>query len=403
MGRKKIGEYSISDQGKSLLEGMNLESDKAEEKVSEQTAAAEETTTSPDSGAGTPVAAETPAVDGAPDSAAEPVAQQGEVAQPNSASPASLLDEMKVLGFQDLQSEEDARARLIEAYRQREMQLEDIASRYQQVSPLAQYGQQYLALMQNPAFQQFQAQAQPSVTQAQPQEENWWSPPKYDPVLAEKYREVKVDPATGEQRLEWKANTPAEIRASVEAHSTYLEKWADDLVRRPQEVLPKIIRAEFDKYFDERYGSIQQQAEVDRLASEIKTNHADWMYQRDPRTNQIMEGQLTQAGQQAMNYLQEAMQMGIQSPQQQWRYVERAMSADYAQYAYQSQSQQTNTAQVAQQKKQELLTRGNTALPGRGGSQPARGAGASAQPQNTSLSPGQQLLAELEADGVLVN
>ena len=146
MGRKKIGEYSISDQGKSLLEGMNLESEKTEEKVPEQAAAAEETNISPESGAETPAAAETTAVDGAPVSAAEPVAQQGEVAQPNSASPASLLDEMKVLGFQDLQSEEDARARLIEAYRQREMQLEDIASRYQQVSPLAQYGQQYLAL-----------------------------------------------------------------------------------------------------------------------------------------------------------------------------------------------------------------------------------------------------------------
>lgn len=416
MARRKIGEFSISEQGKALLDGMNPESDASAAATAPPETNTESNPTDPDSGVQTEVTPESSPPNATPESgssfspvsdASQPAAD-GQAAEPNSASPASLLDQMKGLGFQDLQSEDDARARLIAAYQEREQQLEQIASRYQQMSPLATYGQQYLQLMQNPAFQQFQAQAQPGVTQApQPQqaqqEDKWWSPPQYDPIIAEKYREVKVDPATGEQRLEWKANTPAEVRASVEAHSAYLEKWADDLVRRPHEVLPKIIRSEFEKYFDERYGNIQQQAEVDRLASEIKTYHSEWMYRRDPRTNQILEGELTPAGQQAMGYLQEAMQMGIASPQQQWRYVERSMAADAAYYSQQSQSQQTTATQVAQQKKQELLSRGNSALPARGGSIPERGAGKGSRQQNTSLTPGQQFLAELEADGVLVS
>lgn len=397
MARKKIGEYSISEQGKALLEGMNnpesatAVADAPEE--SQQVTASEPVESQP--------AEQQPETTAQPaETPAEPVAETA--AEPNPASPASLLDQMQMLGFQDLQSEEDARSRLIAAYQERERQLEQIASRYQQVTPLAQYGQQYLQLMQNPAFQQFQAQAQPGVTQTQPQEDNWWSPPKYDAIMAEKYREVKVDPATGEQRVEWKANTPAEVRSAVEAHSSYLEKWADDLVRRPQEVLPKIIRAEFDKYFDERYGSIQQQAEVDQLANQIKTYHSDWMYRKDPRTNQTIEGELTPDGQRAMGYLQEAMQMGIGSPQQQWRYVERCMTADYAQFSQQqNQQQQTTPAQVAQQKKQELLSRGSTSLPSRTGSIPEPGAGKSARSQNSSVDFGNKVLAQMNADGLV--
>ena len=298
----------------------------------------------------------------------------------------SFLDQVRQLGYEGDDAEEASLA-LLETFRNMAGQYDDIQQQLQQLQ-----GQQ-----QQP--QQPAAPETPEPTEP----EHWWKPPEFSPEWFEKYREVTLD-AAGNPQIGWKKDTPPEVQRNAQAYQDYVEQWADDLVRRPHEILPQIIRQEFDRYFDERYGAIEEERAVADFANTIREEHSNWMYTQDPRTGREV---LTPEGQRISELIQEVGQMGVTNPQQQWElavakfdYERRLNQPPQTIQPPQEDGATTEDAnEVAAKKRKNHLKKGASQ-----GMQNRTGSVAPAElepqrPQNPNLSPGEQLLQQLKQDG----
>lgn len=325
-----------------------------------------------------------------------------------------FLAELQQLGFKDVDSEEAARQRLLEAFRTEQQRREQYEAQLQQVAPLLQYGREYLSRMQDPEFAQFTSQRQArSMQPAEPAKpKNWWAPPEYNPALADRYREV--DPATGQVR--WKDNTPLDVRNSHDAYQTYVQNWAEQLVRDPvkaldgfrQQVLDEaksIIRQDFEQ--------TQQQQTHQQFIQQVEQQNQDWLYQRDPRTGDVIrsfDGSPVPSawGQRTFEYLEQANQYRIPTPEARWEYAMARIRADYAdsmlRQAPAAVAPVATPAPTVEQTiaatKNNILERGRvnngtTAIPNRTGSED-RVDTPSRRSQNSKLSPGRKFLAELK-------
>ena len=356
----------------------------------------------------TPVA-DAPAADA---SAETPPAAEATTEQPVN----PFLAELQQLGFKDVDSEEAARQRLLEAYRTEQQRREQYESQLQQFAPLLQYGRQYLERMQDPEFAQFAAQRQSRVQQPpQPEQpKSWWTPPEYNPAVADRYREV--DPTTGQVR--WKENTPIDVRTAYDSHQAYIQNWAEQLVRDPVKALDGFrqqVLEEAKSLIRRDWEQTQQQQTQQQFIQQVEQQHSDWMYQRDPRTGEVLrnfDGQMvpTAWGQRALEYVTEANQYGIPSPQARWEYALARVKADYADAMWRQQqvtpaaasttSPASTLDQTIASTKNNILERGrvnngNLAAPNRTGSED-RVDTPSRRSQNSKLSPGRKFLAELK-------
>lgn len=329
----------------------------------------------------------------------------------------SFIDQLAELGFRDLEDEDQARARLLESYRDMDSRVSELQQRQQQLEQLSNYGKQYLELMQNPKFQEIQgggapAQPEPQTTQ---QSEPWWNPPKYDPAVIERYRQL--DQNTGEYT--WKENTPAQVRADAEAYATYMDNWAAALVSRPNEVLPPAVEQiitqdpnvsnAIQRLIDERVqaqlGSAFTEREEMEYFRSVEEENRDWLYARDPRTNEVARDPggnpiFSEAGQQVAGYLEAAANMGIEDPRHRWQYAVEQHELAQLRSGRVQQNTAQQAQQTAEQRRMEHLQRGAGAnnIPPRSGSiPPAENPGI--RSQNPNLSAGEKLLDQMRADG----
>lgn len=298
--------------------------------------------------------------------------------EPSSEPSPDPLAAYRELGFQNVETPEEANQRLMQAYRQQMADVEALRRQQEELKTLAQYGNQYLQQLQQPQQQQ----------QTPQQPDSWWSPPQVDTELLSRFR---VTDAEG--RMQWRQDTPPEIRAQAEAHERYLEQWAERLVREPQKVLPEIIEKEFDRLFEERYSQRVNQEYTSQRLQQIQQENAEWLYEKDPRSGQVARNpdgtyRLTPAGQAALHFANEAeTDYGIQDPDKQWDFVMRSLRA---------------YAQPQQQRDPRLdhLQKHSANTPNRSGSvetpeQPVQ------RRQNTNQSPGETLVELMAANGDL--
>lgn len=296
---------------------------------------------------------------------------------PESAEPPAptVVDRLRELGFEDV-DESNAQDRLLTGYQQTQQQLLEMRQRQEELAQLAQYGRQYLQ-------QQQQQYEQPQHEQ---QQSSWWSPPQVDTDLLNKYR-------SGDG---WKEGTPVEIRQSGDAYDAYVEKWIQDLARKPDEVLPRIIQSELDRLLDDRLGQFEQIRRHEAVLQNIVETNSNWLYERDARTNQPavdFDGtrKLTPAGRMAMQHIQTAVNMGIVDPEHQWNYAMTALAAQRAQAAAQQQRPQRDP-------RLDHLQRAAQSSPQRSGSMETPEQPLTAS-QNPGQSAGHKLLEQLRLDG----
>jgi hypothetical protein len=332
---------------------------------------------------------DTPAPDSPVDAAAE---------IPTPAPQPSFLDQLSELGFQDIADEDQARTRAIEAIRQQRADLERQQKERSNLETFAEYGRQYIASLQRQP-----EPAQPPQAEAKP----WWNPPQFEPGWIERYRQV--NPET--QEVEWKKDTPAEVIAKTQAYVQYRDEWVDGLTNRPQDVLPPAIKSVLaaDREFlrqlvqpiiEETYQSRRQQETQEQFVARIQQENADWLYEKDPLTNQATR-KLTRDGELVMQRLDALEAAGVQDPQQQWDLAMELFNAGRLQTQVGQQQQTLTAQQTAQQMRQQHLQRAAaaTSIPSRGGSVPKR---ETREPrrQNEHQRPGHDLLAQMEEDGV---
>jgi len=348
---------------------------------------------------------------------------QQEYAEPQPGQQYTLADQVTALGFTDVQNEHDAQYRLLDSYQQLQNQNSQWADFYQgqqqqynQQQQLAEYGQEYLDLQRDPAWQQYQQQQEhhDQGEQQQPTEqEHWWAPPQMDMEDLERWRTQKVDPQTGEIYADWIDGTPQELKEDAEDYVAYLEDWADNIIRRPNEVLPAIIEQEFDKLFKSRYTALvqynnqyQQEVSNHTEVESINQRNADWVYQLDPRTNQYLSDAngnlvLSPQGQAVTNYINYFRGQGITDPSSLWELATRMYSGDLSVSQQQQQQQQYSEAQQAQQRNMEYLQQANEYnqyVESAGGSIPPSET-PMARSQNPTASAGDKLRQQALADG----
>jgi len=323
-------------------------------------------------------------------------------------TPAPAMDpwvqQLQGLGFENLTDPADAQRRVVEALQLRNQQLAHWQSQAQQME---QYARAYAQMQQDPRWLAFQQQQVPQQATSQvPAEHPWWKAPQVDLSLLEQYREEQVDPVTGQKKLAWKAETPIEYRQNAEAYTRHLKQWQEDLVTRPHEVLPKIIEAEVMPIVQRVLQEREQQQQTQQFVQQVNENNADWLYARDPVTNQFLvdhQGQrvMSNEGQHVAQYIDEARSVGIQDPAARWKYATMAYERDLLRY----QAQTRNTAASAvqqheQQKLQHLQAAAAQAVPNRGGSLTPN------QPPTTPIQPtrrksaGERLMEQFRANGV---
>lgn len=335
----------------------------------------------------TPVETEVAPVAATPEVAPAPAPET-----PAAPPPPSLLDEVKQLGFADVKDERDATGRLFSDYKR----LREEQDRWQQeretLSELARYGREHLETLRKGA--------QPQPEQAS--EHPWWKAPKFSPELADRYRDVKLG-TNGEQEIVWKENTPAEVRAAADAYQAHIQQWHLDLLTRPHEVLPEIIRHEAQKIIQDFYQERTQEQTEQQFVDGFKRENA-WIYETDPRTQQPLvdpfTGQVRYSaeGQKLVGLMQEAQDIGIASIKGQLQYAKRLYDA--TQPAPVQAQPAASLAQTAAQKRQESARRASRAVAQRTGSEPE----VTERPrtQNRHKSMGELVLESMHSDGGLV-
>jgi len=345
----------------------------------------------------------------------EPVYEEQQQPHPEQYYEPTLSDQVRQLGFTDVADDSEAQNRLLESYQQLANQNQQWAnyshqlqSQYDQQlreqQQYADYGREYLQQQMQPQQQQQQEEQQP---------ESWWAPPEFDLDNLDQYREQVFNQETGAAQWDWREGTPLKVKTAAEGYATYLEDWAEKLLRRPEEVLPQIIKQEFNKLFPDAYSKIvqytsdqyrgmQQQAAV----NDINTRNADWVYQRDPRTQQYVQDVngspvLSQEGAAVTNYINYFRQQGITEPNTLWDLATRMYAGDLSASMLSQQQQQMQQTDAAQQRNMQHLQSQSPAsyIPSAAGSVPPPYE-PEAPSQNPHLSAGEKLRQQAIADGL---
>lgn len=328
-----------------------------------------------------------------PEQPAEQPAAEGEPAPeaPAESAENTFLKAVQELGWQG-ESVEDAQQAVLDAFQRQAKDYTQLQQRLTEQEELARYGTQFLK------EQREREEAETKSKQAQDEQkpEHWWTPPTFDPAQIERYRDVQLN-EQGQPEITWKKDTPREVIDNAQAYQQYLDQWATDLVQRPQEILPNIIRQEVDSLLEERFSEREQAQTLESFATEVRQANADWMYTSDTQGNET----LTPEGQQMTQLLAEVAEAGVSDPRKQWELA--VARYDYLNRASQQQQQSTaeQASQTAAQRRKEHVDKGSRRpAPNRGGTVPRPEDSGEVQ-QNPNLTPGQQLVEQLKRDGAL--
>ena len=322
----------------------------------------------------------------------------------------SFHEQVNTYGFRT-DNDADAQNTLLQSYhaaqqqnyamQQQQMQQQQYM---QQMQQLAEAGQHYQELSQQPEFQEW-AQATYGPEEAQ-QEDVWWSPPELTEDDIKKWREPRQDQRTGQWYWDWKVNAPADIRERAEEYIDYHKQWTQDLAQRPHEVLPEIIEREFDKLFVDRYGKLldeyQDRQDVqtrETTINDINRRNADWIYQSDQNGNIAMDYNgnpaFTPEGAEVVGYVNSLRESGMTDPEQMWDVATRMMAGKLATQRLQAQQQ----APPVYDRNREHLQRGAGHITNREGSVAPQGYPSSTS-QNQNLSAGEKLRQQALSDGL---
>lgn len=239
-----------------------------------------------------------PVSESAPSGTETPEASDAPTPEPKQA-PAWLQRVKEEFEF-DVADDEDPDAvlsRVLDYTSQQRKDAEALEAWRRQNESFVAYGQQYLA-QQKP-----QQAEQPKSEQPKP----WDTPVKYSDNFSE-YRERDEDGTE-----QWKANTPAEVRAQGDAWLNHVQQHVRMVANRPdlfwqkvREVAQSVSREEVVPFYEQKTVE-QQRVEQER---QFAQQNAAWLYARDPRTNQPLTGQFSEIGNLFVNTYQEFLDKG---------------------------------------------------------------------------------------------
>lgn len=162
------------------------------------------------------------------------------------------------------------------------------------------------------AWQRSQAEAaKPKPAEVAP----WWNPPQ----VKDTWRNFVVrDPQTGKEVIS--ADAPYEAKQALQEYQSYTTDFARRLVTDPENTLKPFIEQIAQQKAQELVQGQFGQYAATNYVSDLEKQNADWLY--DSR------GQVTQEGAAIQQYIADATQLGISSPEGRWKYAASMLRSD---------------------------------------------------------------------------
>lgn len=238
---------------------------------------------------------------------------------------ASVWDAFKNLD--EFKGQDDvAIARRLYASMERERAATQALQQYQQYIP---YAQQYLQnrepfeqfQQQREAFQRWQAsQQQPAAhpvekTTAAEAMKKWWNPPE----VRESYKQYLVKDENGREVIS--PDAPLDAKHALYEYQRYKADFAQKFLTNPQEALGPMIQEIAQQQAQQIVETQFKEVQAHQYVASIERENADWLYEADGKTP-------TQEGLAAQQYIEEAVQLGIQGEQKRWEYATKMIERD---------------------------------------------------------------------------
>lgn len=193
---------------------------------------------------------------------------------------------------------------------------------YQQVVP---YANEYLRNQREfEAWRQAQAEAAKPKAEEKPK---WWNPPSVDETL-KSY--IVRDPQTGKEIID--PNAPISAQEKLRAYQDYTANFARKFVTDPETTLKPFIEEVAMQKAQELVQQHLGQYQAQNYVQSLEQQNADWLYDQS--------GQITREGQAIQAYIQQASEIGINSPEARWKYATSMLQRDLLNMRYQQMSQQ---------------------------------------------------------------
>jgi len=188
---------------------------------------------------------------------------------------------------------------------------------YQQIIP----GYQDYLRNQN-AYQEWKAAQAEAAKPKAPEQPKWWNPPQVN----DSWRNYIVrDPATGKEVID--PSAPYEAQQALRNYQAYTADFARRLVTDPEKTLTPFIEQIATQKAEAMVQQHLGQYQANTYVSDLERQNADWLYDSNR--------QVTPEGQALQQYIQQAGEMGIGSPDARWRYATGMLQRDLLNLRYQ--------------------------------------------------------------------
>lgn len=244
------------------------------------------------------------------ESAPEVASEQSAPEQPQSPN---YWDTFKNLP--DYQGQDDEQvARNIYQALQRERAATRALSQYSQVLPHAneylQNKPQYEAWLKSREEEQAKANEPPPP-------QKFWNPPE----VKENYRRYLIRDENGREMID--PNAPIEARNALMERQAYTEDFARKFLDNPEEALGPMVEQYAERKAQEIIESRLAEQEKQSYVQQVEQENSDWLF--DSET-----GDATPAGLLVHKYIEEAVQLGLQTPEERWNYAVSKTERDVA-------------------------------------------------------------------------
>ena len=200
---------------------------------------------------------------------------------------------------------------------------------YQSVVP---YAQEYLRNQRE--FETWKKSQAEAAKPKEPEAPKWWSPPQ----VKDTWKSYIVrDPATGKEVISQDA--PYEAQQALREYQSYTADFARKLVTDPENTLKPFVEQVAIQKAQEMVQNHLNTYKTQNYVSDLERQNADWLY--DP------QGQPTREGQAVSQYIAQAQQLGINTPESRWQYATGMLQRDLLNMRYQQMQAQPQMAPPA--------------------------------------------------------
>jgi hypothetical protein len=201
---------------------------------------------------------------------------------------------------------------------------------YQQAQQQLRQYQQYMPetmdwLKNKEKYLEWQ-QSQQRPQAPSPEAPKWWNPPQ----VKETWRQYIVrDPETGREVVD--PNAPLEAQAAIREYQAYTADFAKRFVTNPEDTLKPFIEQVAMQKAQELVQQQLGQYTAQNYVQSLEQRNADWLYDQ--------QGQITPEGRAIQGYIEQAAQVGINTPEARWQFATSMLERDLLNMRYQQMAQ----------------------------------------------------------------